>query len=246
MPAPAHPFPRPLIGVSTYLESSVSWGVWRKPAALLPSGYHQLVQRAGGLAVMLPPDAPTHADEVVARLDGLVLAGGPDVEPACYGATPAPETGPPSPERDAWELALARAALARRVPLLGICRGMQVLNVLRGGTLVQHLEGHRGETGVFAAHEVKPVPGTLLARVLPEPLSVPTYHHQAADRLGEGLAPGAYAEDGTVEALELPEAEGFVLAVQWHPEEGDDLRVMESLVSHAREAAASSRDTPSL
>ncbi|GAA2373298.1 gamma-glutamyl-gamma-aminobutyrate hydrolase family protein [Streptomyces cuspidosporus] len=231
---------KPLIGVSTYLESSVRWGVWHQSAALLPAGYHRLVQRAGGLAALLPPDdAPTSAASVVSRLDALVIAGGPDVEPLRYGAEPHERTGPPARERDAWELALIDAALAAGLPLLGICRGMQLLNVALGGTLVQHLEGHVGPPGVFEHHEVKPVPGTLLARITPDAVSVPTYHHQAVDRLGEGLVVSAHAaEDGTVEAVELPGDTGFVLGVQWHPEAGEDVRVMRALV----DAAATARD----
>ncbi|WP_233221650.1 gamma-glutamyl-gamma-aminobutyrate hydrolase family protein [Streptomyces carminius] len=252
--------PAPLIGVSTYLESSVRWGVWDQPAALLPAGYHRLVQRAGGLAALLPPDAaPGAAADAVARLDGLVIAGGPDVEPARYGAAPRPETGPPARERDAWELALIGAALAAGLPLLGICRGTQLLNVALGGTLVQHLTGHQGPDGVFGTHTVTPVPGTELARVLggessgegwgdgggdgggegARSMAVPTYHHQAVDRLGDGLVVGARAADGTVEAVELPGAAGWTLGVQWHPEAdtGADVRVMRALVSAAERRA---------
>ncbi|MFC9909301.1 gamma-glutamyl-gamma-aminobutyrate hydrolase family protein [Streptomyces sp. NPDC059862] len=224
---------RPLIGVSTYLEAGARWGVWELDAALLPAGYPRLVQRAGGLAAMLPPDAAQHAAATVARLDALVIAGGPDVEPVRYGASPDPRTGPPARERDAWELALIEAALAAHVPLLGICRGMQLLNVALGGTLVQHLDGHAEVVGVFGHHAVKPVPGTLYAGVVPEETSVPTYHHQSVDRLGTGLVPSAHAADGTVEAIELPSAEGWVLGVQWHPEMGEDLRVMRALVDAA-------------
>lgn len=226
---------KPLIGVSTYLESSASWGVWNLPAALLPAGYHRLVQRAGGLAAMLPPDEDqAAAARIVSRLDGLVISGGPDVEPVRYGAEVDPRTGPPARERDAWELALIDAALASGTPLLGICRGHQLLNVFLGGTLVQHLDGHAGRPGVFDHHEVKPVPDTLLAEILPDPLSVPTFHHQAVARLGEGLVPSAHsADDGTVEAVELPDVEGFVLGVQWHPEAGDDVRIMRALVEAA-------------
>ncbi|MFH8499346.1 gamma-glutamyl-gamma-aminobutyrate hydrolase family protein [Streptomyces coeruleorubidus] len=227
---------RPLIGVSTYLESGARWGVWELEAALLPVGYPRLVQRAGGLAAMLPPDDPAHAAAAVARLDGLVIAGGPDVEPVRYGAEPHPRTGPPARERDAWELALIDAALTARVPLLGICRGMQLLNVALGGTLVQHLDGHAEVVGVFGNHAVKPVPGSLYAGVVPEETSVPSYHHQAVDRLGTGLVPSAYADDGTVEALELPSGEGWVLGVQWHPEMGEDVRVMRALVEAAAAA----------
>ncbi|MFF7546801.1 gamma-glutamyl-gamma-aminobutyrate hydrolase family protein [Streptomyces canus] len=226
---------RPLIGVSTYLEAGARWGVWELEAALLPAGYPQLVQRAGGLAAMLPPDAPEYAAATVARLDGLVVAGGPDVEPVHYGAAPDPRTGPPARARDTWELALIRAALASGVPLLGICRGMQLLNVALGGTLVQHIDGHAEVPGVFGHHSVKPVPGTVYGDLAPEETSVPTFHHQAVDRLGEGLLASAHASDGTVEAVELP-GPLWVLGVQWHPEMGTDLRVMRGLV-----AAASAR-----
>ncbi|WNE99834.1 gamma-glutamyl-gamma-aminobutyrate hydrolase family protein [Streptomyces luomodiensis] len=225
----------PLIGLSTYLEPSASWGVWNLPAALLPSGYHRLVQRAGGLATMLPPDrADGSAAAVVARLDGLVVSGGPDVEPVRYGAAADPRTGPPARERDAWELALIDAALSAGVPLLGICRGHQLLNVSLGGTLLQHLDGHAGPPGVFGHHEVTPVPGTRLAEILPAPVSVPTFHHQSVAHLGKGLIPAAHATgDGTVEAVELPDAEAFTLGVQWHPEAGDDVRIMRALVAAA-------------
>lgn len=224
---------RPLIGVSTYLESGARWGVWELEAALLPAAYPRLVQRAGGLTAMLPPDAPERAAAAVARIDGLVIAGGPDVDPARYGAECSPLTGPPAPERDAWELALVEAALAAGVPLLGICRGMQLLNVALGGTLVQHLDGHAEVVGVFGRHPVKPVPGTLYGGLVPEEVTVATYHHQAVERLGEGLVPSAYAADGTVEAVELPADRGWVLGVQWHPERDEDPRVMRALVEAA-------------
>ncbi|MET8568336.1 gamma-glutamyl-gamma-aminobutyrate hydrolase family protein [Streptomyces sp. NPDC004783] len=227
---------RPLIGVSTYLESGARWGVWELEAALLPAGYPRLVQRAGGLAAMLPPDAPEHAAATVARLDGLVIAGGPDVDPARYGAEPDPRTGPPARARDAWELALIGAALTARVPLLGVCRGMQLLNVALGGTLVQHIEGHAEVVGVFGGHPVTPVPGTRYAAAVAEETFVPTYHHQAVDRLGTGLLASAHAADGTIEAVELPPADGWALGVQWHPEMGEDVRVMRALVEAAGEA----------
>ncbi|WP_328559524.1 gamma-glutamyl-gamma-aminobutyrate hydrolase family protein [Streptomyces coelicoflavus] len=225
---------RPLIGVSTYLESGARWGVWELEAVLLPAGYPRLVRRAGGLAAMLPPDEPEHAAAAVTRVDGLVIAGGPDVEPVRYGAEPDPRTGPPARARDTWELALIEAALAARVPLLGVCRGMQLLNVALGGTLVQHIEGHAEVVGVFGGHLVQPVPGTRYAAAVPEETFVPTYHHQAVDRLGTGLIASAHATDGTVEAVELPPGSGWTLGVQWHPEMGEDARVMRALVNAAR------------
>ncbi|MER6333593.1 gamma-glutamyl-gamma-aminobutyrate hydrolase family protein [Streptomyces sp. NPDC001034] len=224
---------RPLIGVSTYLEAGTRWGVWELDAALLPAAYPRLVQRAGGLACMLPPDEPELAAAAVARLDGLVVAGGPDVDPVHYGADRDPRTGPPALARDAWELALIEAALASGTPLLGICRGMQLLNVALGGTLVQHMEGHAEVVGVFGTHPVKPVPGTRYASLVPEATSVPAYHHQCVSRLGRDLVPSAHAEDGTVEAVELPADRGWVVGVQWHPEMGKDARVMEGLVGAA-------------
>jgi len=231
---------RPLIGVTTYLESGARWGVWELDAALLPAGYPRLVQGAGGLALMLPPDDPAYAAEALARLDGLVVAGGPDVEPARYGAEREPRTGPPARERDSWELALIEAALASGTPLLGICRGMQLLNVALGGTLIQHIEGHTKDTGVFGSHTVTPVPGTRYASAVPEETAVPTYHHQAVDRLGTGLVPSAHAADGTVEAVELP-GPAWVLGVQWHPEMGEDLRVTRALVEAAARSGLAAR-----
>ncbi|MFC9425031.1 gamma-glutamyl-gamma-aminobutyrate hydrolase family protein [Streptomyces sp. NPDC056987] len=228
---------KPLIGISSYLEESAAWGVWELPAALLPAGYHRLVQRAGGTAVLLPPDDPDTAAAVVARLDGVVIAGGPDVRPARYGAKTDPRTGPPALERDAWELALIEAALASGTPLLGICRGMQLLNVALGGTLVQHVDGHTSPTvGSFGSHPVKPLPGTRYAALVPEESAVPTYHHQTVDRLGAGLTASAFAADGTVEAVELPDPRP-VLGVQWHPEMGEDTRVMSWLVRAASKPA---------
>ncbi|MFC8175148.1 gamma-glutamyl-gamma-aminobutyrate hydrolase family protein [Streptomyces sp. NPDC057325] len=225
----------PLIGVTTYLDRA-RWGVWDMEAALLPAPYPRLVRESGGIAVMLPPDRPAVAAAVVARLDGLVVAGGADVEPVRYGAEPDPRTGPPARERDSWELALIDAALASGTPLLGICRGMQLLNVALGGTLVQHLDGHVEAVGVIGRHKVEPVPGTRYASLVPETAEVPTYHHQAVDRLGAGLAVSARAEDGTVEAVEVA-GPVWALGVQWHPEMDEDRRVMRGLIEAAAAAA---------
>ncbi|MCX2182467.1 gamma-glutamyl-gamma-aminobutyrate hydrolase family protein [Streptomyces sp. SKN60] len=223
--------PKPLIGVTTYLNQA-QWGVWDLPAALLPAAYPRLVQASGGLAVLLPPDVPSAAAEAVARLDGLVVAGGADVEPVRYGAEPDARTGPPARDRDSWELALIDAALAAGTPLLGICRGMQLLNVALGGTLVQHLDGHTEAVGVMGRHPVNPVPGTRYAATVPERAEVPTYHHQCVDVLGKNLLASAHADDGTIEAIELP-SPAWALGVQWHPEMGEDLRVMRALVAAA-------------
>lgn len=194
---------------------------------------------------MLPPDDTADAArEAVAALDGVVVAGGADVEPARYGEVPDSRTGPPARERDAWETALIEAAIAQHVPLLGICRGMQLLNVALGGTLHQHLDGHTGGPGVFGEHPVIPVAGTAYAAAVAEPDVVPTYHHQAVDRLGSGLTASAHAPDGTVEAVELTGHHSLVLGVQWHPEMGHDTRVMTALVDAARHRAGSREGTP--
>ncbi|MCX4630816.1 gamma-glutamyl-gamma-aminobutyrate hydrolase family protein [Streptomyces sp. NBC_01443] len=225
--------PRPLIGITTYVEESTRYGVWDVPTSLVPTGYYELVQAAGGAAVLLPPDEPGSAAEVLSRLDGLVVAGGPDVDPVRYGAERDPRTGAPATQRDEWELALIEAALAAGMPVLGICRGMQALNVALGGTLVQHIDGHAVAPGVMAWHPVRPVPDTRYAALVPEEAEVPTYHHQAVDRLGRGLIASAHAVDGTVEAIELPDPAHWVLGVQWHPERDKDTRVMSALIEAA-------------
>ncbi|MEU8778317.1 gamma-glutamyl-gamma-aminobutyrate hydrolase family protein [Streptomyces sp. NPDC048606] len=230
--------PRPLIGISTYVEESTRYNVWDLPTALVPSGYYELVQAAGGTAVLLPPDEPERAAEVLDRLDGLIVSGGPDVDPVRYGAPRDPRTGPAATVRDGWELALIAAALEAGTPLLGICRGMQALNVALGGTLIQHIDGHVHTPGVTSWHPVSPVAGTRYGELVPEVADVPTYHHQAVERLGRGLVVSAYAEDGTVEAVELPERDRWVVGVQWHPERDKDTRVMASFLEAAAERSA--------
>ncbi|WP_033825486.1 gamma-glutamyl-gamma-aminobutyrate hydrolase family protein [Kitasatospora sp. MBT63] len=236
---------RPVIGISTY-RTTAAWGRFdRRLAVMLPERYPALVRDSGGVAVLLPPDAPEHAPAALARLDGLVIAGGEDVDPLLYHEPAHPRTEADAPERDAWEAALLRAALAGGVPVLGICRGMQLLNVVRGGSLIQHLpdvvhhEGHAGGEGSYGRHAVRALAGTGLGGVLgTESVVVPTSHHQAVDRLGEGLTVCARAEDGTVEAVEDTAGGAFVLGVQWHPEQGEDLRVMQALVGAAAAARA--------
>lgn len=230
--------PRPLIGITTYVEQSTRYGVWDLSTSLVPSGYYELVQAAGGAAVLLPPDEPGAAAEVLGRVDALVVAGGPDVDPVHYGAPRDSRTGAPATVRDHWELALLAAALEADVPVLGICRGMQALNVALGGTLVQHIDGHFDIQGQMSWHPVRPVPGTRYAALVPEEARVPTYHHQAVARLGRGLVASAHAVDGTVEAIELPDPERWVLGVQWHPERDGDTRVMASLVEAATARSA--------
>jgi len=225
----------PLIGITTYQEPA-RWGVWVREAALLPVPYARSVERAGGVPVLLPPAATLRGlDTLVSRLDGVVLAGGGDLDPELYGAVRHPETGPPQPQRDRFELALARAAVDADLPFLAICRGMQVLNVARGGALVQHLPeavGHRGhapEVGLVGSHRVRIGEGCRIGGILGASSDVPTYHHQAVSRLGKGLTAVAWTEDQVVEAVEL-QGHRFGLGVQWHPEEGDDRRLFEALV----------------
>jgi putative glutamine amidotransferase len=225
----------PLIGVTTYLEPA-RWGVWVREAALLPAAYLRSVERAGGVPVLLAPTVLRSVDALVRRLDALVLAGGGDLDPALYGAQRHDETGPPQPDRDRFELALIRAAADAGVPFLAICRGMHVLNVARGGSLVQHLpdtvghDAHRPSDAAMGSHPVRISAGSSAGKILGETADVPTCHHQAVDRLGSGLVPVAWADDKVVEAVEL-EGHRFGLGVQWHPEEGDDLRLFEALVA---------------
>jgi putative glutamine amidotransferase len=230
----------PLIGISAYCEQA-RWGVWDSQAMVLPRRYADRVSAAGGIPVLLPP-VPDVAD-ALAQLDGLMLSGGGDIDPARYGAEPAPETASVREERDTAEFELFAAALSLRLPVLGICRGMQVINVARGGSLHQHLpavvghDGHAPVPGAFGAHAVRVAAGSRLAGILGrDAADVPTHHHQAVDRLGQGLTATAWTEDGIVEAVELDAAESpFVLAVQWHPEGGDDPSLFRALIAAARD-----------
>ncbi len=198
----------PLIGISTYLERS-RFGVWDIPAAVLPKGYLDGVIHAGGTPVLLPPvDSWTEAH--LSRMDGLIIAGGADIDPSRYAATRAAATGPARPDRDGSEWTLIELALRLSVPLMGVCRGMQLLNVVLGGTLHQHLPDEVGSTehnprpGVFGRVPVKVAAGSRLAEIVGDRVEVHCHHHQAVDRLGEGLVPVAWAGDGTVESVELP------------------------------------------
>jgi gamma-glutamyl-gamma-aminobutyrate hydrolase PuuD len=226
---------RPLIGITTYVEPA-SWGHWDDvEAALIPYDYVRAVERAGGRAVLVPPD-DDGIEEIVDALDGLVFSGGNDLEPQEYGADAHPATVGTNPERDRGELALLQAALERDLPVLAICRGFQVLNVARGGDIVQHLpeivghEEHREVVGEFSEHTVRVDPSSRIGRV---DTAVKSHHHQAVGRVGDGLSEVAWAEDGTVEGLEDPD-KPFVVGVLWHPEAGEDLRLFEQLVEAAR------------
>lgn len=236
--------PAPLIGVTTYLERAQQ-GVWDVRAAFLPEQYLTGVTAAGGIALLLPPQDPEAADAAIAGMDGLVLSGGADVAPELYGEERHPLTDPARVDRDAWELALFRAAERRRIPVLAICRGLQLVNVARGGTLQQHLpdslgtERYRLGGGVFAENEIEVAEGTALAGVLGAgEARVHSYHHQGIDRLGEGLVAAARSDDGLVQAF-VDTSAGHVVGIQWHPEENaEDRRLFEDLVSQARAFAA--------
>lgn len=227
-----------MIGISSYLETA-SWGVWERPAALIPQSYVDCVVQAGGVPVLLPPQA-LGAPELLELIDGLLLAGGPDIDPARYGAPAHPRTGAPHGARDSWEFDLVRTALERDVPVLGVCRGMQLLNVALGGELVQHLpdvlgdQSHQIAPAVFTARPVRIRASSRLAGILGGEAQVQCYHHQAVSRLGEGLLPSAWSADECVEAVELPDRR-FAVGVQWHPEQDDsDLRLFEAFVKESR------------
>ena len=228
---------RPVIGITCYVERA-EWGVWDQPAALIPLTYVRAVQEAGGRAVLIPPD-DDGAAEMLDDLDGLVLSGGADIDPQVYGET-SDATMEVRPDRDRSEIALANAALDRDMPVLGICRGMQLLNVARGGTLIPDLEAdgagvsHKEAPGVFARHEVTIEPDSRLCSILGDRSAVASHHHQAPDRLGRGLRATGTAPDGVVEAIEDPDAR-MVVGVLWHPEEGEDRALFETLVERAAE-----------
>ncbi|MFC4145447.1 gamma-glutamyl-gamma-aminobutyrate hydrolase family protein [Micromonospora mangrovi] len=226
---------RPLIGISAYVEPA-GWAVWRDvPATLVPQAYVRAVTAAGGRTVVLPPD-DVDAD-VVGVLDGLLLAGGADVEPARYAQPRDPRTEA-RPDRDAGELTLLAAALAVDLPVLGVCRGMQLLAVAHGGALHQHLpdvvghDGHRPAPGVYGAHPVRFAPGSRAGSVLAGIDRVNSYHHQAVADPGR-LTVSGWADDGVVEAVEDP-GRRFLLGVQWHPENDADPRPITALVRAAR------------
>jgi putative glutamine amidotransferase len=238
--------PRPLIGVCAAVERA-SFGVWSDvTSALLPLSYARAIHGSGGMVAMLPPDRRASDDpgELLGRIDALLLGGGADIDPESQGVEPHPETVGTNPDRDHFEIALAQGALQREIPLLGVCRGMQVLNVACGGSLDQHIperlghHNHRPAPGTWAEHHVRLEPGSLAARAAGgEHLKVKSHHHQGIEEIAESLRATAWAtDDETVEAIESEDRD-FVLGVLWHPEEDPRDRVIPSLV----EAATGSR-----
>ena len=236
---------RPVIGVTAGIEPDARWRVWEEAAALLPASYPRVIARAGGRAVLLPPDEDG-VEETVAALDGLVLSGGNDLDPALYGQAAHPLTRGLTPERDRAELALLRAALADGLPVLGICRGSQLIAVAAGGSLHQHLpelvghQGHQPEPGRYGRHQVRIDPASRTGAILGPLAKVASHHHQGIASVGTGLeALGtplkavAWAEDGTIEAVEGSARGRFLVGLLWHPEEDGDERPFASLVEAA-------------
>jgi putative glutamine amidotransferase len=228
---------RPLIGITSYAEE-IRWGVWVEDAALVPLSYVRAVERSGGRPLVVPP-VKEGLDETLDALAGVIFSGGGDLDPGLYDAQPHRETDAPRAARDAAELRLLEAALERDMPVLAICRGSQVLNVARGGDLVQHLpdelghDRHRHEPGTFSDHHVTVEEHSKLGALLGDRSPVKSHHHQGYGRIGTGLREVAWAEDGVVEGLEDPDKR-FALGVLWHPEEGEDFALFKALVDEAR------------
>ena len=237
--------PRPVIGVCAAIEPA-SYGYWvDERVVLLPLSYATAIQAAGGMPIMLPPDAAAteEPNELLDRLDALVLGGGADIDPATHGAQPHPEGTEANPDRDRFEIALARKALEQDLPVLGVCRGMQLLNVAAGGALEQHLperlghDRHRPVPGSWAEHDVRLQPGSLAARAArAERLTVKSHHHQGVADLGDGIEVSGWSaapdDEDTIEAIEFSDR-AFALGVLWHPEEGQNDKVIPSLVERA-------------
>ncbi|WP_144790332.1 gamma-glutamyl-gamma-aminobutyrate hydrolase family protein [Kocuria palustris] len=243
---------RPRVGVTTYYQEG-TWGVWSSMGAIVPSAYVEAVASAGGAPMLLPPVGIDAAALDV--LDGLIIIGGPDVDPAHYGAEPHPETDP-KPLRDAFEIELTRAAMDRGLPVLAICRGAQILNVALGGTLHQHLpeitdraHEYRPAPGEYGRVEFSTAPGSICRTLLGERAWSPCYHHQSLDRVADGLTVTASADDGTIEAVETADG-SWVVGVQFHPEENrGDPRLFEGFVDALRgrdvsRASAADQEAP--
>jgi putative glutamine amidotransferase len=231
----------PIIGITTYVAAA-RWSYWELEAALVPADYVRAVDRAGGRSLLVPPST-LGIDETLAALDGILFSGGSDLDPRLYEQEAHPETFGVAEERDDAELALLEGALARDMPVLAVCRGSQVLNVARGGDLVQHLpdvvgdEKHKHTPGAFAEHDVRLDARSRVGALLGERAPVKSHHHQGLGRLGRGLTAVAWADDGTPEAVEDP-SRRFAVGVLWHPEAGDDVRLFDEFVRQAREYRA--------
>ena len=227
---------RPLIGITTYVTPA-RWSYWDRDAVLVPADYVLAVERAGARPLLVPP-SEDGIEETLDAVDALIFSGGADIDPDLYGQDPHPETRGVHPDRDRGELMLLEAALARDMPVLAICRGSQVLNIARGGDLVQHLpdvvgdEKHKHTPGTFGDHDVALESGTKLSAVLGEHAPVKSHHHQGFGRIGEGLRVAAHADDGTIEAVEATDRR-FAVGVLWHPEAGEDKKLFEELVEEA-------------
>jgi len=226
---------RPVIGISAYREQA-QWGVWSMPAVLVPEGYVRQVAAAGGLPIVLPPTEST-SQQVLDLLDGLILAGGADLDPQLYGQVAHQETIGVRPDRDAAERALALGAMQRDLPTLGICRGMQLLAVTHGGQLEQHLPDavhhnrHRPEPGVFGEHLVRLKINSIVQRALGDSAVVKSYHHQGVADPGS-LEVTGWADDETIEVVEVP-GKRFAVGVLWHPEAGDSPALFDALITAA-------------
>jgi gamma-glutamyl-gamma-aminobutyrate hydrolase PuuD len=237
---------RPVIGITTYLVPA-RFGSWDLDCALIPTDYVRGVERGGGRALLVPPTG-VGVEETLEALDGIVFSGGADIDPERYGASPDPATSGIERFRDDYEFQLLERALERDMPVLGICRGSQVLNVGLGGDLVQHLpdvsdETHKDTPGEFVDHEVDLERGTRVCGLLGRRAPVKSHHHQGFGRLGAGLVASARADDGTVEAVEDPERR-FAIGVLWHPEAGEDTALFAALVEEARAYRESSASVP--
>jgi putative glutamine amidotransferase len=231
----------PTIGITTY-HATTDWRGFTEEGAMLPWAYVTSVRNSGGRPVLLPPGGDaSEAEATVAVLDAVIVAGGGDIDPAVYGAPRHPMTEVNAPDRDTWELAVTQAAVRQGVPLLGVCRGAQMLNIACGGTLHQHIpdlvghEEHTGMTEGYGKHKVRVTSGSIVQSILPggEFFDVPTHHHQAVDIVGAGLTAVAWADDGIIEGIESTTPGEFLVGVQWHPEQGTDPRLFSALVRAA-------------
>jgi putative glutamine amidotransferase len=227
---------RPIIGITGELDAA-HWGSWIREAVISPVSYTRAVERAGGAPVVLPPVPPDSVGALIDALDGLVFTGGRDINPGLYDQQRLDETDLPEHRRDRFELALMRAAVEADLPFLAIGRGLHVLAVARGGTLTQHLPAHRPDRVRYMPHDVFLADDSLLGRLLGTKVQVPAAHHQAPDRLGNGLTVAGWSPDDVVEAAEVT-GHRFGVGVHWHPEEGDDPRLLTALVEAARAAGA--------